>query len=67
MVFICRLTLLLLGLFLTAQANAVDYKSIVIEPSAIEINGRNRQTQILITGVTPNGCLLYTSPSPRDS
>ena len=55
MVFICRLTLLLLGLFLSAQANAVDYKSIVIEPSSIEINGRNRQSQILITGVTSSG------------
>ena len=38
----------------------------VIELGAVEILDRNKTGEEFQTYLNPDGCLLYTSPSPRD-
>ena len=37
------------------STEAADYASIQIEPASINISGRNRQSQLLVTGINPDG------------
>ncbi|MEC9096721.1 MAG: DUF1549 and DUF1553 domain-containing protein, partial [Planctomycetota bacterium] len=44
---------------------ADTYESIVIEPEVIRINGRNRQTQLLITGKRADGAIVDLTPKAQ--